>query len=336
MERFSSYSGLSSGYTILSGTKHNRSCSLAAITSATTCSFQISLPAKTTYYICFGFHLYTLTPTSTNSGSNLFVLYANNSTSYPQITVKLNSNFQLEWGVGNYTQVAILNNGALLMPYSWHRVVIKVVISNTVGVFELYLNGKLVDTFTNINTDPQGANEASLITFFTPYNSLYYDDIVIYNGDGNAAFNSYLPTIHPVIRGFQPGTLPAPNNWTGDATKVNKDTISDGTYLTTSTNSVNQYATPSNVNESLTDFFARDSAKKVYGAIHYARMYNANWTKFSFGEKLIGSGQEKVQQLSQLKGSTYNNTVVYMEEAPDNGAWTVAKAIDTQFSVGRD
>lgn len=336
MERFSSYSALGTGVSSLVGTKHSRYFIVTNVTTTAVYSFQCSVPAKNTYYICFGFYLGTVTPTSTNANFNLCVLYANNSTSYPQVTIKLNANFQLEWGFGDYTRVAILNNEALLMPYSWNHVVIKVVVSNTVGIFEVHLNGKLIDTFNNTNTDPQGTNEISLVKFFGSFVNLAYDNIVIYNGDGSTAFNSYLSPVHPTIRGFQPGTLSSPNNWTGDATKVNKDTISDGTYLTTSTKNTNQYSIPSNVSESLTDFFARDSVKKVYGVTHYARMYNANWTKFSIGEKLIGSGQEKVISLSQLKGITFNNIVVSFDVAPDDGAWTVAKAIDTQFSIRRD
>ena len=336
MERFSSYLTITSNSISLTGTKHSRYFVVTSYVSSSIYSFQCTVPATNTYYVCFGFYLGTITPTSTNANFNLLTLYSNNSTSYPQVTVRLNANFQLEWGYGDYTKVSILNNEKLLMPYSWHNVVIKVVISNTVGVFEIYLNGKLINTFTNTNTDPQGTNEVSLVRFFCPFASLAYDNIVIYNGDGATAFNSYLFPVHPTIRGFQPGTLPVPNDWSGDTTKVNKDTISDGTYLTTSTNNVNQYAIPSNVSESLTDFFARDNAKKVHGVTHYTRLYNANWTKFSIGEKLIGTGQEKVISLSQLKGITFNNIVVSFDVAPDDGAWTVAKAIDTQFSIRRD
>ena len=162
--------------------------------------FYMSMPARSEYFISFRFYLQNWSMCNTN---RFFMCYANNSLSYPQFGFRINGNLLLDWGVGDYAAQTYFS-ARTIPPYAWHFITVRVKVHATQGVIDVYLNGSLLGSVTNVNTNTQGTGEISLIRFYNNWVNMLYDDLVIYNTDGAAPFNALLPAIHPRIAGFIP------------------------------------------------------------------------------------------------------------------------------------
>jgi hypothetical protein len=219
----------------------------------------------------------------------------------------------------------------LLAPETWHYVELRIVVSNTVGVVQLHVDGA-----NDINLSSQDTlNSGTTIDRFTFGDagasniSCDIDDVYICDASGSAPSNTFLGDVriectHPNGNGNSSQLVGSDGNSTDNYLLVD-ETTSDGDTT---------YVQSSVVNDK--DTYAYGNLSSVSGSVYgvqpiaHARKTDASSRSMKTIARLSGT---EVDGPDQTLATSYAMYYDIRETKPGGGAWTISDVNSAEFGV---
>ena len=227
----------------------------------------------------------------------------------------------------NYLTLSASNPKIAL--FAWNHVAV----TRSSGTLSLFLNSYCVATVSAAVLIYPSAGTALLLgasylssTVVGQFTGHMDEVRILY---GRAAYTGALNSQYVL-----PGQLPLPlSKFTGLPSNVNKDTQSDGSYISAVDSNAISYFTPFATSTMTLIQWAAAFSGTVYAVQQYQRINsNGVWCKFY---SAIQSGGYTATNVFPVQYNSWTTLISTYLTAPDGGAWTWAKMSGLTFGVGR-